>query len=60
MPGGTSVKKGIVLSIIFWLIFGVALNTGTIMVYPVLIIISLICALIWGALLGVFWDKFGK
>ncbi|MEM2878419.1 MAG: hypothetical protein QXG10_02585 [Candidatus Hadarchaeales archaeon] len=57
---GTSVVKGIILGIIFWLIFSVALNYGTVITYPLYALLGLIASLIWGALVGFFWDKFGK
>ena len=56
---GSSVVKGLILSIIFWLIFGVGLNFGTVMLYPLMAVLGLISSLIWGALVGVLWDKFG-
>ncbi len=57
---GSSVVKGLILSIIFWLIFGVALNYGYVASYPLYTVLGLISSLIWGALTGTFWDKFGK
>jgi hypothetical protein len=59
LPGATSVVKGIVLSIIVWLVLGVPLNFAVIAALPIVAVLGLISSLIWGALIGVFWDKFG-
>lgn len=63
LPGGTSVKKGIVFSIILWLLtsvgyYGMLALAGTAAI-AVFAVLGLISSLIWGALVGVFWDKFG-
>ncbi len=57
---GSSIVKGMILSIVMWLVFSVALNYGTIAQYPTYAAISLITSLLWGALVGIFWDKFGS
>lgn len=57
---GSSVVKGIIIAILLWLIFSVALNYGTIATYPILAVFGLMSSLVWGALVGVLWDKFGK
>ncbi len=56
----SSIVKGIIVAIILWLIFSVALNYGTIGTYPIIAVFGLISSLIWGAFVGVFWDKFEK
>jgi hypothetical protein len=64
LPGSTSVKKGIVLAIIFWLIFSVGLGYASLGVYGTTffiiqnIVIGLIVSIFWGYLLGKFWDRF--
>lgn len=64
LPGSSSVAKGIVLAIIFWLILSVGIGfvvSGIFgMTYYILnsIIIGLIGSIIWGYLLGKFWDKY--
>lgn len=57
---GTSVVKGITLGIVYWLIFGVALSYGYVATYPLYTVLGLISSLVWGALVGILWDKFGK
>jgi len=65
LPGSTSIMKGIVLSLIFWLIFTVALGYASASMigigmtfYGISLVFGLISSLIWGFLLGTFWDKF--
>lgn len=66
LPGSTSVAKAIILSIIAWLIFSVGLGYSNIasfgIAYYVIgsIVIGIITWIIWGYLLGRFWDRFGK
>lgn len=57
---GSSVVKGIIIAIIFWLVFSVGLNYSYVSRYPAYAGIGLVSSLVWGALVGVFWDKFGK
>ncbi len=64
LPGSTSVMKGIVLSLLFWIIFSLALGYTSMTVYGMEyfavnnVVIGLITSVIWGFLLGKFWDKF--
>ena len=62
VPGGNSIYKGLVLGIILWIIIDVLLGIGNVqydITYFVLSLAwSLIIALVFGALLGVFYDKF--
>ncbi len=65
VPGDTSIRKGAVFSIIFWLTGLVfSQNTfrilGEAAIVTTLVIQGLITALVWGALLGTFWDKFSR
>lgn len=65
LPSASSVVKGIVLSIIWWLVFGIAINYGQLATIPVvatmvLVALSLLSAIVWGTLVGFFWDKFGE
>ena len=66
LPGSTSIKRGIVLSIIAWLIFSVGfgyINIASLGIAYYLInsiIIGFITWAIWGYFLGHFWDRFGK
>ena len=59
-----SVMKGIILSLIFWVIFSLALGYTSIAVYGMEyfavnnVVMGLITSVIWGFLLGKFWDKF--
>ncbi len=68
LPGDSSVVKGIILSLLFWLILGVGLGysgisqisqvagTGAAGAY---LAVGLVSSLIWGALVGKLWDSFG-
>jgi len=62
VPGGNSIYKGLVLGIILWIIIDVLLGIGNVqydITYFVLSLAwSLVIALVFGALLGVFYDKF--
>jgi len=63
LPGNTSLQKGAIFSIIFWLTGLVfSRNTfrilGETTIVTILVIHGLITALIWGVLVGAFWDKF--
>ena len=65
LPGSTSMMKGIVLMLIVWLILSVGLGFFSIgmfgMTYYIVnsVVVGLIGTIIWGYLLGTFWDKFG-
>ena len=64
LPGSTSIMKGIVLMLIVWLILSVGLGYLSIDLfgttyYIVSLITGLIGSIIWGFLLGKFWDKYG-
>lgn len=66
LPGGSSINKGIVLSLGFWIIFGLVLGYGTVSAMMTAsgaaagayLVVNLISALIWGALVGILWDRF--
>lgn len=64
LPGSTSVMKAIVLALIGWVLLSLGMGYGNLAVdtmYYVVgnVIFGLIGWIIWGYLLGVFWDKFG-
>lgn len=71
LPSSKSIIKGIVLSLIFWLIFVVGIGFFLTMIgsgvgidgiessYIESVAINLIECVIFGILLGLFWDKFG-
>lgn len=59
LPGAGSISKGISLGIVWWLVIGIGLAylLGTeIDAYHA--VSSLISALIWGSLIGFFWDRY--
>lgn len=59
LPGAKSILKGLSLGIVWWIVvgLGIAYLLGTeINIYNA--VSSLISALIWGALIGFFWDKY--
>jgi len=61
-PGGNSIYKGLVFGIILWVIVDVLLGLGNLQYGTTYFALSLawglVIALIFGALLGVFYDKF--
>jgi hypothetical protein len=62
LPGTSSVVKGVVLSIIWWLVFGIAINYEQLAIIPivattVLVVLSLISAIIWG---DIYWRILGQ
>ncbi len=62
VPGGNSIFKGLVFGIILWVIIDVLLRLGNIQYgttyFALSLAWSLVIALIFGALLGIFYDKF--
>ena len=67
IPGTTSMVKGIIISIFFWLIFSLLLqyifSYGSFYLSEsrqIIIMLDLILYVFFGILLGVFWDKFEK
>ena len=62
IPGGNSIYKGLVVGVIFWVIFFVLLGLGSLQYGTTYAVVSLawnlVVSLIFGALLGVFYDKF--
>ncbi len=58
LPGAKSILKGLSLGIVWWIVVGLGLAylLGTVIdIYQ--IVSSLISALIWGSLIGFFWDR---
>ena len=59
LPGAKSILKGLSLGILWWIVVGLGLayllGTG-VDIYNA--VSGLISALIWGALIGFFWDKY--
>jgi len=62
VPGGNSIYKGLIFGIILWVIRDVLLGLGNLQYSTTYFALSLawglVIALIYGALLGVFYDKF--
>jgi hypothetical protein len=62
VPGGNSIYKGLVFGIILWIIIDVLLGLGNLEYGTTYFALSLawglVISLIFGALLGVFYDKF--
>ena len=62
IPGGNSIYKGLVFGIILWAIIDVLLGIGNVQYDTTYFVLSLawglVIALIFGALLGIFYDKF--
>lgn len=65
LPGSTSIMKAIVLSFIAWLIFSLGLGYSSIATYGTSyyiasnVVVGLVSWIIWGALMGIMWDRFG-
>lgn len=69
LSGRTSVIKGVILSIPFWVVMGIyddVMQTvdvaGWDAVMPVVaipLVLGLAVSILWGVLLGFFWDRFG-
>lgn len=59
LPGAKSIVKGISIGIVWWLVVGLGLAycLGTV-INAYQIVSSLISALIWGVLVGFFWDRY--
>ncbi len=64
LPGSTSAMKGIVLALVYWLVFSIIIgyyrrSDYDIMYYYVVNIgLGLVLYLFWGVLIGKFWDKY--
>jgi len=62
IPGGNAVYKGLIIGVIFWIIFFVLLGLGNLQYgapyFMVSLAWNLVISLVFGALLGVFYDKF--
>ena len=60
LPGAKSISKGISIGVIWWIVIGLGLGyyLGTIESMPIHAVTSLISALIWGVLVGFFWDRY--
>ena len=62
IPGRNSIYKGLVIGVIFWIIFFVLLGLGNlqygISYFMVNLTWDLVISLVFGVLLGVFYDKF--
>lgn len=62
IPGGNSVYKGLIIGVIFWVIFDVLLGIGSLQYgsfYTTLNLVwSLVISLVFGALLGIFYNNF--
>ncbi len=59
LPGGKSILKGLSLGIVWWIVVG--LGIGYILgnaIDAYYVATSLISALIWGSLIGFFWDRY--
>jgi len=59
LPGAKSILKGLSLGLVWWIVVGLGLSylLGTeIEIYH--IASSLISALVWGSLIGFFWDRY--
>lgn len=59
LPGAKSILKGLSLGIVWWIVVGLGLAylLGTVIdIYHA--VSSLISALIWGSLIGFFWDRY--
>jgi len=59
LPGTKSILKGISIGIVWWLVMGLGLSycLGTV-INAYHIVSSLISALVWGVLVGFFWDRY--
>lgn len=67
LPGRTSAIKGVIFSFALWAILGLTLQLATSVGWPppearhllsIPIMISLGTSILWGILLGYFWDRF--
>ena len=58
LPGAKSIPKGISLGIVWWIVVGIGLAYLQEAIDPYHIVTSLISALIWGSLIGFFWERY--
>jgi len=66
LPGSSSLKKGIVFAIIYWIIIGIIVcflltssQENMYEFYVQSVGLGLVTSLIWGALTGKLWDRYG-